>query len=94
MSYKEIREEKIKDASKKRLLDEAKKRIQTTMIGAIDIIQKELSDYNIDGVLSEIRSKILDKGNNQIRNLEVEFSKYDIISKTRGIISPIERDKK
>ena len=40
----------------------------------------------------EIRSEILDKGNNQIRNLETEFNYYDITWLRYQMMIPIKQD--
>lgn len=91
MDYKKIRNEKYKLESKERLSKILKKKIQTTMIGALSSIEENLSFLweTKDGKLTEeqkklkdvyqkIRSEILDKGNNQARNIDVELSQYDI----------------
>ena len=90
--YKETREERYKQISKDRLLKISQKKVETTMIGALSIIEKHfgfLWGYGSEESLtpeqehmreqfSQIRSEILDKGNNQSRNLEGEFANYDI----------------
>ena len=90
--YKETREERYKQISKDRLLKISQKKIETTMIGALSIIEQHfgfLWGYGSEEALtpeqehmreqfSQIRSEILDKGNNQSRNLEGEFANYDI----------------
>jgi|TARA_R110002020_G_scaffold155537_4_gene336617 hypothetical protein len=92
-SYKENRDTKYKQVSKERLLKISQKKIQTTMIGALSTIEKyfgflwghETSDGELTPEQShmkqqfeEVRAEILDRGNNQIRNLEAEFVSYDI----------------
>lgn len=91
MDYKKIRDEKYKLESKERLSRVLKKKIQTTMIGALSSIEENLSFLweTDNGILTEeqkklkdiyqkIRSEILDKGNNQARNIDSELSQYDI----------------
>ena len=90
--YKVDKESKYKEDSKDRLLKISKKKIQTTMIGALSTIEKhfgflwgyEESDSLTDeqkhmrDIFEEARSEILDKGNSQMRNLEAEFAQYDV----------------
>jgi len=78
--------------SKQRLLESVTKKIRTTMIGALDELEKEFGNLwgkNKNGVLTEselafkkkydvLRSKILDRGNNQIRNAESELTQYNV----------------
>jgi hypothetical protein len=91
MDYKKIREEKYKIESKERLSKILKKKIQTTMIGALSSIEENLSflwestdgklteeQINLKNVYNKIRSEILDKGNNQARNIDAELAQYDI----------------
>jgi len=89
--YKEVRENKYKTDSRDRLSKILKKKIQTTMIGALSSIEENLGFLweNEDGSLTDqqkamkelynkIRSEILDKGNNQARNIDAELAQYDI----------------
>lgn len=76
-------------ASKDRLAKIVTKKIQTTMIGAIADIEEYFSYlWNVDNPTAEdlefktlfddLRQSILDRGNNQIRNIKVELDQYDI----------------
>lgn len=90
--YKKAREAKFKLDSKERLSKILKKKIQTTMIGALSSIEENfgfLWNNNSDKPLTKdqeelknlynkIRSEILDKGNNQARNIDAELSQYEI----------------
>ena len=90
--YKTGKEKKYKEDSRNRLLKISAKKIQTTMIGALSSIENHfgfLWDHDDRENLSsesehmkqlydDVRSEILDKGNNQIRNLEAELSQYDV----------------
>jgi hypothetical protein len=90
--YRVDKDSKYKEDSKDRLLKISKKKIQTTMIGALSTIEKHfgflwgceeeenLTDEqkHMRDIFEESRSEILDKGNNQIRNIEAEFSQYEI----------------
>lgn len=90
--FKTSRTDQFLASSKERLLKIGKKKIQTTMIGALSTLEKRfgfLWGQEEDGDLTpeqehmkelyeETRSEILDRGNNQMRNLEAEFVQYDI----------------
>lgn len=89
-NYKETRKDKYKLDSKDRLSKILKKKIQTTMIGALSSIEQHLSFlWESDGtptedqkamkaIYEQIRSEILDKGNNQARNIDAELSQYEV----------------
>ena len=74
------------DKSNERLERIASQKIKTTMIGAIASIEEHLGfllDEEESGqdnreLFNKLRSEILDKGNQQIRNLIKEFKLYDI----------------
>lgn len=87
--YKRIRDQKHKVESKERLSKILKKKIETTMIGALSSIEENLgflwNDNNtqvnkeeMKQLYNKIRSEILDRGNNQARNVDAELSNYDI----------------
>lgn len=89
--YKKLRETKYKADSKDRLSKILKKKIQTTMIGALSAIEENLGFLwsSPDGQLTKeqevlknlyqkIRSEILDRGNNQARNIDAELAQYDV----------------
>ena len=90
--YRKQRMDRYKTDSRDRLSKIIKKKIETTMIGALSSLEEHLGFLwsNADGspltdeqtlmkdVYQEIRSEILDKGNNQARNVEAELSHYDI----------------
>ena len=90
--YKQKREEKYKVDSKERLSKILKKKIETTMIGALSSIEEHfgfLWEAAQGGTPSEeqaimkdlfqkVRSEILDKGNNQARNVDAELSQYSV----------------
>ena len=81
-----------KEKSKDRLTKNCKKKIQTTMIGALSSIEDHLGflwGHKSDEALSEeqekmrqlyeeLRSEILDKGNTQMRIIDSELTQYDI----------------
>jgi hypothetical protein len=89
--YKESRDQKYKQDSLDRLSKILKKKIETTMIGALSSIENHFSFLwdNSDGINSEekemmfelfqkVRSEILDKGNAQARNVDSELSQYEV----------------
>ena len=101
LDLKSKRKAKYKELSKDRLYKIAKKKIQTTMIGALDTIEKsfgflwesdeELTNEQaqLKAIFEDARSEILDRGNTQIRNLETEMTHYDISWKRYTINLPV-----
>jgi transcription termination factor Rho len=101
LDLKGKRQEKYKELSKDRLYKIAKKKIQTTMIGALDTIEKsfgflwesdeELSNEQVQlkAIFEDARSQILDRGNTQMRNLEAEMTQYDISWNRHTINLPV-----
>lgn len=99
----------LNERSKTRLKKEIRKRIQTTMIGALSSIEKFMGslwdwEQNTDPnyiptkeqirakeIFEEMRTEILDKGNNQIRNAESEIDTYDVIWNKYHINLPIKK---
>ena len=91
-TYKTDKANKNKEVSKERLLKISKKKIQTTMIGALSTVEKYFGflwghespdaltpeQEHMKELYDQVRSEILDRGNNQGRNLETEFMNYDI----------------
>lgn len=90
MDYKQVREEKYKQDSKDRLVKILKKKVETTMIGALSSIEEYFGDlWNTDGQMTpeqarmydlyqKIRSEILDRGNAQSRNIDAELAQYEV----------------
>lgn len=90
--FKKIRELKYRVESKDKLAKILKKKIQTTMIGSLSTIEENFGFLwtNEDGapltkdqemmknIYNKIRSEILDRGNNQARNIDAELSQYEI----------------
>ena len=64
------------------------KKIDTTMIGALDAIEKEINEFTrklskddsitLREAYSRLRSKILDNGNNQKRSVNEEMKHYTV----------------
>ncbi len=86
-------------ASKERLQKIALKKIDTTMIGAISILEQAFEPLIGDCSTAEqiryrdefeaARSRILDNGNNQKRNLTEEFKQYTIHWEQYTIVMPV-----
>lgn len=103
LERKRLKEEGLKEVSKSKLYQVSKKKILTTMIGALDSVEKNFGFLWADGenmtpqqkqmkmIYDQIRSEILDKGNTQIRNLEAEFSNYDIVFKKYNTTIPFKK---
>jgi transcription termination factor Rho len=107
--YKKIRESKYKLDSKDRLSKILKKKIQTTMIGALSTIEDnfgflwQTKDSKLTkeqelmkDLYNKVRSEILDKGNNQARNIDAELSQYEVewlrYSMKIPVISPNDKE--
>ena len=94
-----LRDSKIyKQKSAERLKRVMKKKVQTTMIGAIssvenlfDFLWEEQSEQSekMKELFNALRSEILDKGNHQIRNIDTEIEMYDISLKTHTVKLPV-----
>lgn len=90
--YKKKREDQYKISSRDRLAKILKKKIETTMIGALSSVEdhfgflwkdddsEELSQerQEMKRLFQLIRSDILDKGNTQARNIDAELAQYDV----------------
>jgi hypothetical protein len=108
LKYKNAREQRSKDVSHDNLLKFVKKRVQTTMIGSLSDIEEffgflwnfgsseqELTEEQkqLKSIYEEARAKILDRGNTQIRDLELEFTNYEIGRKKYYIKLPTSNTK-
>lgn len=104
LEYKTAREQRSKDVSHQSLLKASKKKIQTTMIGSLSDLENffgflwgfgdndlELSEEqkHMKEIYEEVRAKILDRGNTQIRELELEFINYEVNRKKYLIKLPV-----
>lgn len=108
LDLKAIRESRSKDVSRDKLFKTAKKKIQTTMIGALSTLEESFGflwgfeggdedktpeQKHIHDIYEEARAKILDRGNTQIRSLESEFINYEIVRKKHFISLPVSKPK-
>jgi transcription termination factor Rho len=91
---------KYKIDSKERLKKISRKKIQTTMIGALDTIEKHLGflweddsrqSKQLRDIYETVRQEILDRGNDQIRNLDSEINQYDVEWLRYHLTLPIKR---
>ena len=89
--FKKFREEQNALRAHEQLLDKSKKKIITTMIGALADLESMLAyELGANPELHEkLRSSILDRGNNQIRNLEIDFGAYEIQLKKYVFMLPV-----
>jgi len=90
--YKSLREDKYKRDSRDRLSKILKKKVETTMIGALSSIEDHFAFLwtSSDGeplspeqqamfdYFQKVRSEILDKGNTQARNIDAELAQYEV----------------
>ena len=91
--------------SKDRLKKIVATKIKTTMIGALDYIEKNFGQlWDTDDPLTEeqqylkdlflqTRQEILDNGNDQIRNLDTELEQYEVTWKRYTINMPVKQRK-
>lgn len=108
--YKAKRENKYKQDSRDRLASIIKKKIQTTMIGSLSSIEdhfgflweqedgKGLTQEQqlMKDLFQKVRSEVLDKGNTQARNIDVELAQYEVEWKRYTMklpVQPINKDK-
>ena len=105
--YKQQRNDRYKVDSKDRLATIIKKKIETTMIGALSTIEEHFGFLwnNEDGsalteeqtimkeLYQSVRSGILDKGNNQARNIDAELAQYEVEWLKYTIEMPMIQDK-
>lgn len=104
--YKSIRDDKYKTDSKERLSKILKKKVETTMIGALSSIEEHFSFlWSQEGesspeakvmhdLFQKVRSEILDKGNAQARNVDAELSQYEIKWLRYNMEIPVNKDTK
>ena len=108
IDYKKSREDRYKEVSKDALFKASKKKIQTTMIGALSTIEEHFGflwgfelpedqltpeQKHVKSIFDDVRAKILDRGNTQIRSLESEFVNYEISRKKYFINLPVAKPK-
>jgi hypothetical protein len=104
LDYKKSREDRYKEVSKDSLFKASKKRVQTTMIGALSTVEEHFGflwgfelpedqltpeQKHVKSIFEDVRAKILDRGNTQIRSLESEFVNYEISKKKYFINLPV-----
>ncbi len=100
--YKQKRENKYKCESKDRLTKILKKKIETTMIGALSSVEENFSflwevskdemtpeQRMMNDLYQKVRSEILDKGNAQARNVDAELSQYEVTWLRSSVTIPV-----
>ena len=100
--YKQKREEKYRQDSRERLSKILKKKVQTTMIGALSSVEEHFSflwnsgeeemsteQQMMHDIFQKARSEILDKGNSQVRNIDAELSQYDVKWLRYQVVIPV-----
>lgn len=99
--YKKTREDSYKYGSKDRLSKILKKKVETTMIGALSSVEEHFGFlWATEGEMTQeqqmmydtyqkVRSDILDKGNAQARNIDAELSQYDVKWLKYSITMPV-----
>jgi len=77
--HKEVKTDNWSVGSKKKLVASTRHKMKRIYVGVLDALDKELSDGNIDKeTFQRVRSKILNIGNDQIRNMELELQRYNV----------------
>ena len=74
------KEDNWHDKSKKKLKASIRQKMKRIYVGILDSLDKERADGKLDeSTFKKIRSKILNMGNDQIRNMESELdNQYNI----------------
>lgn len=102
IDLKQQRENRQKEVARERLCKIATKKIKTTMIGALSSVEKFFGflwnqtdqaltpeQQHLKNLYEEARAEILDKGNTQIRNLEAEFTNYEVTWRRYNHVLPV-----
>jgi len=75
----EVKNDNWSLSSKKKLGASIRHKMTRIYTGTLDALDKELSDDSIDeDAHRRLRSKILNFGNDQIRNMELELQRYNV----------------
>lgn len=105
--YKIKREIIAQDQAREQLSNLVKSKVKTTMIGAINSIEQHLgflwkhgSNENLSEtekqfleIFQKLRTEILDKGNNQSRNIDSELSRFEVKVKKVNLLLPVRGNK-
>jgi transcription termination factor Rho len=98
--YEDKKKIKYKEDSKDRLKKIFRKKIQTTMIGALDTIEKNLGflweddtqqSKQLKEIYDVVRQEILDRGNDQMRNMDAELNQYEVEWLRYRLTIPVKR---
>jgi hypothetical protein len=82
-----------KETPKDRLISDVEKRIRTTMVGAVAIIEDALQNgqTDLEIVFERLREAIFDKGNEQMRFAKNDLAKYRVESDRFHLELPFRR---
>lgn len=106
--YKKIKEDKYISDSKDRLSRILKKKVETTMIGALSSIEThfgflwEVERGEVSTpekklmyeIYQKVREEVLNKGNTQARNIDAELSQYNVSWLKYQNVIPVKEMKK
>jgi hypothetical protein len=84
---KKLKQEAYNRASAQKLKKDIKKRLNTVMIGALAKFEEgfgELLDNNPE-LWEEVRKRVLDSGNHQIRMSMLDIDDYDIVLRKKYV---------
>ena len=98
-NYEKRRNNLYESSSKESLSRNLKKKIETTMIGALSSIEENFKflwedcdsakSQEMYNIYQSIRSEILDKGNRQIRNVDSELANYTVTLNKQKYYFPV-----
>lgn len=108
VEYKKVKEEKFTSDSKDRLSKILKKKVETTMIGALSSIENHLGFlWEVERgetptpekklmyeIYQKVREEVLNKGNTQARNIDAELSQYNVTWLRYQNVIPVKEVKK
>lgn len=82
-----------KDTPKDKLISDVQRRIRTTMIGAVAILEDALDNgrTDLEVIFDEVREAIMDKVNEQIRFVNNDLAKYRVESDRFHLQLPFRR---
>lgn len=90
-NHLEVRKDNWSIGSKKKLKASIRHKMKRIFVGILDILDTEVENGSLsEEVLKKIRSQILNLGNDQIRNIEMELdSRYNVEALNYHITMPV-----
>jgi hypothetical protein len=102
------RDQLEKDEGQSALSNLLKSKVKTTMIGSINSIEQHFgflwnhgsteelteSQKELYEIFQKLRTEILDKGNNQSRNIDSEISRFEVKVKKVNLVLPVRKKDK